>query len=238
MVTLRLNGITHRYGRRSLFADLSLEVAAGEWLAITGRNGSGKTTLVRILAGLIRPTRGAAELLHDGKPLMGADRRRSLGLVTPDLALDAELTAREVLGFHARMRDLTPGGEPALLDAVGLGGRGDDRVATFSSGMRQRLKYAFALQAAPPFLLLDEPTANLDEQGAAIVERVRREQRERGVLVVATNDPDEAHGATHAIHLDDPGGPAPLTRLNEPERPGQMIHRDGPGGPMGGRRPA
>jgi heme exporter protein A len=201
---LRLDTLTHRFGRRTLFEDLNLTVRPGEWLAITGRNGSGKTTLMRILAGLARPTRGTAYLLYQDTPLTDADRRNALGFVTPDLTLDAELTAQENLRFHAQMRGLKPGSEDALLEQVGLAGRGDDRVKTFSSGMRQRLKYAFALQHSPALLLLDEPTANLDTSGAEIVERVKAAQRERGILVVATNEPHEAEGATHMLHLGNP----------------------------------
>jgi heme exporter protein A len=202
-ITLQLDHLTHRFGRRALFEDLNLTVRSGEWLAITGRNGSGKTTLMRILAGLAQPTRGKAHLLYQDTPLADADRRNALGLVTPDLTLDAELTALENLRFHGRMRGLQPGDEDHLLEEVGLAGRGGDRVKTFSSGMRQRLKYAFALQRTPALLLLDEPTANLDTAGAEIVERVKAAQRERGILVVATNEPREADGATHTLHLGD-----------------------------------
>ena len=201
-ITLHIDRLAHRFGPRILFENLELKVSPGEWLAITGRNGSGKTTLVRILAGLTRPTRGAARLLRNGAALDAADRRRALGLVAPDIILDPELTARENLQFHARMRDIAIGGEQALLDDVGLAGRADDRVRTFSSGMRQRLKYAFAIQHAPAVLLLDEPTANLDVAGSEIVERIKTRQRETGILVVATNDPEEAEGATHTIRLE------------------------------------
>ncbi|MBW3623485.1 MAG: ABC transporter ATP-binding protein [Armatimonadetes bacterium] len=201
MTGLRIEDLSHRFGRRILFQDLNLTLAPGEWLAVTGPNGSGKTTLMRILAGLARPTRGAADLLYEGQALAPAERRNAVGLVTPDVVLDPELTALENLRFHARMRGLPSGGEADRLETVGLGGRGEDRVRTFSSGMRQRLKYAFAIQHAPLLLLLDEPTANLDVVGTELVERLRAAQRERGLLVVATNEPHEAEGATHRIHL-------------------------------------
>lgn len=199
--TLHINDLSHRFGRRRLFEDLNLTLSSGEWLAITGRNGSGKTTLVRILAGLTRPTQGDAGLYLNEEKLPPESRRSRVGLVTPELQLDAELTARESLRFFARMRGLPPGEEDGLLASVGLSGREDDRLRTFSSGMRQRLKYAFAVQGRPALLLLDEPTANLDAAGAEIVERIKAEQRARGILVVATNEPHEAEGATRSIHL-------------------------------------
>ncbi len=201
MMELRLTHLRRRFGRKLLFDDLNVSVRPGEWLAITGANGSGKTTLIRILAGLTRPTSGAAELWRDGQSLTGPERRAALGLVTPDLALDGDLTARENLEFHAQMRGLALGAEEALLAEVGLEGRGGDLTRTFSSGMRQRLKYAFALQRSPPLLLLDEPTANLDAEGEGMVTRMKARQRERGILVVATNNPREAEGATHTLRL-------------------------------------
>ena len=175
----------------------------GQRLALLGPNGSGKTTLARIVAGLMRPVQGSSRLLRDGLPLDGAARRLALGFVTPDLALDGDLTALENLRFHGRMRGLAPGGEAALLERVGLAGRSDDRVGSYSSGMRQRLKYAFAIQAAPALLIVDEPTANLDEAGAVLVNEILDEQRQRGILVVATNVPSEAAGADYTIRLGD-----------------------------------
>ncbi len=84
---------------------------------------------------------------------------------------------------------------------MGLCERAGDLVATFSSGMKQRLKYAFAIQHSPSVLLLDEPTSNLDEQGVDMVRRVVSEQKERGVLVVATNDPEERSYGEQFLHL-------------------------------------
>jgi heme exporter protein A len=136
---------------------------------------------------------------QDGRALTAEERRRLTGLVAVDVALYGELTAWENLSFFARVRGLrltAAEGEP-LLDAVGLSGRAEDLVQTYSSGMRQRLKYACALLHRPPFLLLDEPGSNLDEAGRAIVEGIIARQRERGLVVLATNEPREvAYGDT------------------------------------------
>jgi heme exporter protein A len=88
-----------------------------------------------------------------------------------------------------------------LLASVGLAGREDDLVSTYSSGMRQRLKYACALLHQPPVLLLDEPSANLDAAGAQMVERILAQQRERGLVVLATNDPREVAWGDRVIRL-------------------------------------
>ena len=197
MVELRLEGVSKAFGARPVLRGVCAEVRDGEALVVTGRNGSGKSTLLSIISGLLRPDRGSVRLLHGREEVTQDDRRRLLGLVAPDLTLYPELTALENLQFFARVRGLpwNRAGAEALLARVGLEGRGDDLVGSFSSGMRVRLKYAAALQPEPRFLLLDEPTAMLDESGVRIVDGIIAEQRARGVLVLATNDPDEErHG--------------------------------------------
>jgi heme exporter protein A len=194
---LRIENVSKQFGPRHVLRNVCAEVHSGEALVITGPNGSGKSTLLSIIAGLVRPDRGAATLLLDGHAVPPDDRRRRVSLVAPDLTLYPELTALENLEFFARVRSLPwePRAAEALLERVGLAGRGKDFVGTFSSGMRVRLKYATALQPGPRLLLLDEPTAMLDVSGAAIVDAVIAEQRGRGILVLATNDPDETrHG--------------------------------------------
>ena len=203
MVQLRLEGISRRFGRRRVFEDLTVAVNHGEVLVVTGPNGSGKSTLLLVIAGLLRPNRGRVVATLDGKPLPDAERRRWLGMVAPDLTLYPELTALENLSFFERVRGRKPQESDlnALLERVGLTGRGDDPVGTFSSGMRQRLKYAFALAHRPLVLLLDEPTANLDVSGVSMVEEVIAEQRERGVLVLATNEPEEVRHGDRCVQL-------------------------------------
>lgn len=197
MIELRLENVSKRFGERPVLTNISGEVRSGEALVVTGHNGSGKSTLLTLIAGLLRPDRGRIRILHDGREVQPDERRRFLGLVAPDLTLYPELTALENLEFFARVRSLrwNAAEGAGLLERVGLKGRGRDMVGTFSSGMRVRLKYAVALQGRPGLLLLDEPTAMLDAGGAQIVEEIIAEQRARGLLVLATNDPQETrHG--------------------------------------------
>lgn len=205
LVHLELEGVSKRFGRRRVFEGLTVEVRHGQVLVIAGPNGSGKSTLLMVIAGLLRPTRGRVVVSVDGKPLTPESRREWLGLVSPDLTLYPELTAMENLRFFERVRGREPHEDAlcALLERVGLAGRGADLVGTFSSGMRQRLKYAFALSHAPKLLLLDEPTANLDVSGVSMVETVIAEQRERGILVLATNEPDELRYGDRRVTLGD-----------------------------------
>jgi heme exporter protein A len=127
-----------------------------------------------------------------------------IGWVSPDLALYRELSAHENVRFFAAVRgiSLTEAEIDALLERVGLHGRGHDRVACYSSGMVQRLRYAYALLHNPAVLLLDEPTVTLDERGMETVETIVNAQRERGITVIATNDPRELRFADYLLTLD------------------------------------
>lgn len=203
LVELKLDNVSKSFGARRVLCNVNADVQTGEALVITGHNGSGKSTLLTLIAGLARPDSGTVRYLVDGHELTADDRRRMLSLVAPDLTLYPELTALENLEFFARVRSLpwVPSAAEQLLTRVGLDRRGEDLTGTFSSGMRVRLKYAVALQSEPKILLLDEPTAMLDTGGVQVVEQVIAEQRKRGVLVLATNDPQETRHGDLFLHL-------------------------------------
>lgn len=207
MVRIEFQKVAKRYGRLRVFRDVVAEVCSGQVLAIAGRNGAGKSTLLRIVAGLTRPTQGQVVFYQDDRVLGPEERRRLTGLAAVDVAMYGELTAGENLRFFAQVRGLrlAPEEGERMLAAVGLDSRGDDLVQTYSSGMRQRLKYACALLHNPPFLLLDEPGSNLDEAGRAIVENLITRQRERGLVVLATNEPREMAYGDIVLRLEEGG---------------------------------
>lgn len=161
----------------------------GAPLAIVGPNGSGKSTLVRILAGVLTPTAGQVHLDVNGERVEADDLAHQVGLVTPDLRLYPDLTARETLDFLTRVRGISRDAIGPTLDRVGLGDRADDLVRTYSTGMRQRLRLATAVLHDPPVLLLDEPGATLDPAGRAFVADLVADASR--AVVVATNDPEE-----------------------------------------------
>jgi len=204
--------LTHRYGRRATgVCDLDFEFASPGAVAVTGPNGCGKSTLLRIVAGLLRPSGGTSTVQVGGRDHGPADRRHVLGLASPELSFYEEFTAEENLVFAAEARGL---GSPvraaaAVLDRVGLGTRSADRVASFSSGMKQRLRLAFALLHEPAILLLDEPGSHLDESGREAVRDVVARHAARGLVLLATNDPEEIqlverHLELHGHGLGDP----------------------------------
>jgi heme exporter protein A len=202
-LALELSDLAAGYGARRVLAGVSLTLRAGETLVVAGQNGSGKSTLLRLLCGLQRPTAGRVTYVVGGRRYRPDEARALVGWVAPDLQLYRELTAIENLEFFASVRGLRRERAEleALLEQVGLGGRGGDLLAAYSSGMAQRLRYAYALLHRPPVLLLDEPTVTLDERGAALVERIVAAQRERGIAVIATNDPRELRYGDYVLRL-------------------------------------
>lgn len=189
MISLESKGLGKWFGRRKIFEEIDFSLQDKGSLVIIGKNGSGKTTLLKILCGLFRPTKGKVQVRRDGEDLPMDECRNLFGLVMPDLELYAELTALENLSFLSRIRGMIPtrGDLMKKIAWVGLGGRENDFVFSFSSGMKQRLKYAFALLHQPEILLLDEPTANLDDEGIELVEKTISLQKEKGILIIATN---------------------------------------------------
>ncbi len=204
---IRLDKVSHAFGERRVFSPLEATFLSGEVGVVTGFNGSGKSTLFRIIAGLLQPTQGAVDVLQSGKPLDALLRRAHIGYVSPDLTLYRELTAVENLQFFAELqgKNFRKSELAELLNEVGLKGRGRDFVGAYSNGMRQRLKYAFALLNAPPILLLDEPTANLDVVGMEMVERIVTRQRSHpqgGITLIATNEPRELGWGDTVVRLE------------------------------------
>jgi heme exporter protein A len=205
-ISLTAADIGKDFNRRPIFRGISFSLVGGESLAITGRNGSGKSTLVKIISGLLSPTRGSVGYKLTGKALDSDAARGHIGLVSPYLQLYDEFTALEnltVLSTIRSDRGITKERVEANLREVGLWERRKDFVRTFSSGMKQRLKYAFALIHQPAVLILDEPTSNLDDEGIEMVRRVVEMQRQAGLLIVATNDADEAGWCSQTILLGD-----------------------------------
>jgi heme exporter protein A len=203
MISLEAKNLGKWFGLRKVFEGVQFRLENKGTLVISGRNGSGKTTLLKVLSGLLRPTTGQTKINRDGEELSSDQRRNLLGSVMPDMELYGELTAVENLLFLSRIRGSCEGEETIRekIDRMGLEGRGDDPVSSFSSGMKQRLKYAFALLNDPQVLFLDEPTAYLDEEGTSLVHRIIDVHREKALLIIATNEKSDLRYADQNVHL-------------------------------------
>jgi heme exporter protein A len=206
---LALDGLRRDFGERAALNGIDLSLGAGETLVVLGPNGAGKTTLLRILATLLRPSAGEVRVLGARLPGEAWRVRGRVGFLGHQPLLYRELSGRENLRFHARLHGL---GEQvaetriaAMLSAVGMERRGDDRVAELSAGMRQRIAICRCVLHEPKLLLLDEPDSNLDADGR---ERVRDligpgEGRTR---VVVSHDPDRLLPEADRVLRLDVGG--------------------------------
>jgi heme exporter protein A len=203
-VSVDFQGVSKRFGNRSVLTAASGTLQRGRVLVVAGPNGAGKSTLLNILAGLLRPSRGEVVYREGGSPLPRAHWFERLGMAAPDMSVYEELSALENLRFFARLRGLHLE-EPALqglLEGLGLAPKEQKRaVGTYSSGMKQRVKLAQAVLHEPPVLLLDEPSSNLDESGHGVVADLVVRFRERAAVAVATNDPREMAWADARIDL-------------------------------------
>jgi ABC-2 type transport system ATP-binding protein len=188
---LEVIDVHKRFGPVEALRGVSLTVDEGEMFGLLGPNGAGKTTLLNILACLIEPSAGSARLFE--KPLVRSNLslRRSIGLATQDVALYAELTARENLEFFGKLYGIH-GSEltkrvDEVLEFTALKDRADDRVGTYSGGMRRRLNLGAAVVHRPRILYLDEPTTGVDPQSRNHIFEEVRSLNAAGVTVIYTS---------------------------------------------------
>jgi heme exporter protein A len=164
-----LVGVGRAYGERVALREVTFALPAGATVAVFGANGAGKTTLLRILAGLLRPHAGTAQVLGAELPREAHRARGRIGLLGHEPMLYRDLTVRENLRFHARLHGVAAARIDELVAQVGLAARADDPVRTLSRGMTQRAAICRTVLHSPELLLLDEPLANLDPGGAGAV---------------------------------------------------------------------
>jgi heme exporter protein A len=203
-IGLRLENIDKRYGGLYALRRVSLEIAAGECVALAGRNGSGKTTLLRVVAQLVKPSAG--KLMFPVPQHGAASTQRNTGFVAHATMVYDELTAEENLFLFARLLGIADATKRVglLLNEVGLGERRDSLVRTFSRGMRQRVAIARALLHEPSVLLLDEPATGLDPQGVSWLAATLRRLRDAGstILMSLHGESEISALATRGIRLD------------------------------------
>jgi heme exporter protein A len=183
------------YGDRPALNGVGFSLGAGESLVVLGPNGAGKTTLLRILATLLRPTRGEVDVLGCSLPREAWRLRGRVGYLGHEPLLYRDLTGRENLRFTARLHGIERAASEErideLLDAAGMSRRADERVAELSAGMRQRLAICRCVLGEPALLLLDEPDSNLDADGRELARDLIGPGAGR-TRVVVTHDPERA----------------------------------------------
>jgi len=202
---IRLNNVGKRYNRDWIFRKIDTVFTAGQAYAILGSNGSGKSTLLQIISGRIIPSEGQLTYTLDGKPIAVEDVFRYLAFATPYQELIEEYTVAEMLHLHHQLKPLLPGiGVAEFLEILAFPRIKNKQIRYFSSGMKQRLKLALAILSDVPLVLLDEPCANLDQQGIAWYhELVARFRADRLFLVCSNHQEAETGFCSGAVTVTD-----------------------------------
>lgn len=186
---IEVHRLVKRFGSLMVLRGLDFRVEPGEFVALLGPNGAGKTTFLRILSSLMRPTTGEVRLAGFRLPEQAAAVRARLGVVSHLPLLYGDLSAEENLRFYGRMYGIKNRESriDQVLELVGLTGRRDDLVRTFSRGMQQRLAIGRAVLHDPQVMLLDEPYTGLDQDACDMLDGVLDQVAARGRTVVMTS---------------------------------------------------
>jgi ABC-2 type transport system ATP-binding protein len=182
----------------------------GEVLSLLGPNGAGKSTTISMLAGLLEPTAGDAAIMGHSVRTDSLAAKAALGVVPQDVALYLDLSARENLTFWGKMYGLRGTGLKERVDEVlgviGLADRQQDRVGTFSGGMKRRVNIGVALLHKPAVIIMDEPTVGIDPQSRRhILDNVKQLNREGMTVLYTTHYMEEAAELSHHIAIMDQG---------------------------------
>jgi ABC-2 type transport system ATP-binding protein len=185
-------GLTKRYGELTAVDALDLDLMPGEIFGLLGQNGAGKTTTILMLLGLTEPTRGWARVAGFDPTRQPLEVKRRVGYLPDAVGFYGAMSGRSNLRYTARLNRIdrvdAEARIEAVLEQVGMAGRADDRVETYSRGMLQRLGIADALLKEPAVLILDEPTTAIDPIGVVeILELLRRLARERGIAILLSS---------------------------------------------------
>ena len=194
-MTIRFDAVTLAFGAHKIFDDLNLTLNGGKVIGVTGANGSGKSTLLKLAGKILQPDSGRVIFPNEKK----------IAAVSPEMKLYDGLTAAENLKFFARLRgkvlsdeDISTFGQRVGLDMETFG---RERTENFSTGMRQRLKFAILLAVDADIWLLDEPTANLDDAGRENFFAEIQAAKSDKIILLATNDTTEAQACDEIIRL-------------------------------------
>jgi len=208
MSSIEAEGLTKSFNSLIAVDHLTFKVKEGEVFGLLGPNGAGKTTTIRLLACLISPSEGVARVGRYDISQHPLKIREIVGILTENPSLYERLTAQENMDFFAEAYGLTNEKEKRdrikeLLEFFDLWERRNDKVGTFSKGMKQKLAIARALVHNPPILFLDEPTAGLDPESAKEVRELMKilSRREKHTILLCTHHLEDAERLCHRVMI-------------------------------------
>jgi ABC-2 type transport system ATP-binding protein len=202
--------LSRQYGRIQAVRGICFDVHQGEIFSLLGPNGAGKSTTISMLACLLTPSGGDARVMGHSIIHEAMEVKRSIGVVPQEIALYADLTARENLNFWGKMYGLRGTAlrqrVDEVLEIIGLADRQKSRVSTFSGGMKRRLNIGPALLHRPQVIIMDEPTVGIDPQSRRnILDKVKQLNQQGTTVLYTTHYMEEAQELSHHIAVMDRG---------------------------------
>jgi len=201
---ISLENIGRRFNREWIFREVNYTFNSGNAYAILGPNGSGKSTLLQILNGSLTPSTGKITYQLNGQPIAVEKAYEHLSLSAPYMDLIEDFTLREMIDFHFKFKPIKAGLDTdGVIELLNLQVSKDKLIKYFSSGMKQRTKLALAFCADTPLLMLDEPTSNLDAQGADWYLSLAEQFSKDRLTIICSNQPHEYGFCSEVISIGD-----------------------------------
>lgn len=191
-MNISLSAIGKRFNREWIFRKLDYEFESGLKYAILGNNGSGKSTLLQIISGSLMQSEGDIHYRHDNKVIPSDLIFRKLTIASPYLELLEEFTLSEVIDFHYKFKNYLSGfSKESIIEILDFEKVVNRKIKNFSSGMKQRVKLAFAILSDVPMVLLDEPCSNLDYQGMQWYQTLIENYTQNRLVLICSNHQSE-----------------------------------------------
>lgn len=216
---IEIKNVSKKFGRFVALDDVSLDIEAGEAVALWGPNGAGKSTLIRCLLGLL-PFTGSAQVSGLDVRRNGKSARALIGYVPQEPALFDDLRVAEVATLFARVKNASAAEAKEMLVECGLAAHARKRVRELSGGMKQRLSLGLALLTNPPILLLDEPTSNLDESARQeLLQEVDQLRNSGKTLLLISHRPEEVRRIADRVITMESGRIVRVDSTSKEDRP-------------------
>ncbi len=188
MLTIHAENLGKKFNNEWIFRNFSFEFQENKPVAITGNNGSGKSTLLQVISGILPASEGKIFYKVNDKIIATENFYQYLAWASPYMELVEELTLTEMIQFHEKLKGLQTA---HLIEILRLENARHKYIKNFSSGMKQRLKLGLAFYSPAPFLLLDEPTTNLDQENIRWYQSEMQKLIGKKLVIVASNQPEE-----------------------------------------------